>query len=93
MEVRKMMGDRNLSRRDVMGRVGLAAAVGASGQEAAEGKAKEQVEVTPPEDLMREHAVLERLLLIYEKALAAGNRPADWPMAQLAEAARSFEPS
>jgi hypothetical protein len=33
---------------------------------------QEEVPVTPPEDLMREHAVLSRLLLIYEKALAAG---------------------
>ena len=89
-----MMGDHSLSRRDVMGKAGLATGfalaptIGASGQAAAEGKAKEEIRITPPEDLMREHAVLERLLLIYEKALSAGDRPADWPMAHLADAAR-----
>lgn len=89
-----MIGDYALSRRDVLGRAGLsagtvlAATMLASGKEkeAAEGQGKEEVPVTPPEDLMREHAVLSRLLLIYEKALAAGTRPADWPMSQLANA-------
>jgi hemerythrin-like domain-containing protein len=89
-----MMGDCDMSRRGVIRRAGLsagavlAATVAVSGKEAAEGNAPNQVEVTPPEDLMREHAVLSRLLLIYEKALSAGARPADWPMAQLADAAR-----
>ncbi len=91
-----MIGDYDLSRRDVIGRAGLsagtvlAATMAASGKEkeAAEGQGKEEVPVTPPEDLMREHAVLSRLLLIYEKALAAGTRPADWPMSQLADAVR-----
>jgi hypothetical protein len=89
-----MIGDYDLSRRDMLGRAGLsagtvlAATVAASGKEkeAAEGQGKEEVPVTPPEDLTREHAVLSRLLLIYEKALAAGPRPADWPMSQLADA-------
>ncbi len=92
-----MIGDYDLSRRDVIGRAGLsagtvlAATMAASGKEkkeAKEGQGKEEVPVTPPEDLMREHAVLSRLLLIYERALAAGPRPADWPMSQLAEAVR-----
>jgi len=93
-----MMSDGELSRRGVIGRIGLAAgavlvaATAVSGKEkkAAEGKekGKEEVKVTPPEDLMREHAVLERLLLIYERALSAGSRPADWPMPQLADATR-----
>jgi hemerythrin-like domain-containing protein len=86
-----MMGHYDLSRRNVLGRAGvtagtvLAATMAASGkgQEAAEGQGKEEVPVTPPEDLMREHAVLSRLLLIYERAMAAGTRPADWPMSQL----------
>jgi len=91
-----MIGDYDLSRRDVIGRAGLsagtvlAATMAASGKEkaATEGPGKEEVPVTPPEDLMREHAVLSRLLLIYERVLAAGTRPADWPMSQLAEAVR-----
>ncbi len=95
-----MSRDTEWSRRDMIGGAGLAAglmlveAVAGSGQEKETTKSKgkrkeketEEVEVTPPEDLMREHAVLERLLLIYEKALAAGSRPADWPMTQLAAA-------
>jgi hemerythrin-like domain-containing protein len=91
-----MIGDYDLSRRDMIGRAGLsagtvlAATMAASGKEkaAAEGPGKEEVPVTPPEDLMREHAVLSRLLLIYERALTSGTRPADWPMSQLAEAVR-----
>jgi len=94
-----MMRNSEWSRRDVIGGAGLSAGavlvgtVAASGKEkkAAKGKGeekKEEVQVTPPEDLMREHAVLERLLLIYEKALSSGNKPADWPMGQLTEAVR-----
>lgn len=94
-----MMSDHDMNRRAALGRVGLsagavlAAAVAASGKEGDEAQDKDKtqnkgIEVTPPEDLMREHAVLERLLLIYEKALSAGNRPADWPMTQLADAVR-----
>ncbi len=90
------MREYEVNRRGMIRRVGfsagavLAAGVAASGREkeAGEGKSKDAIEVTPPEDLMREHAVLERLLLIYEKALSAGNRPADWPMTQLADAVR-----
>ncbi len=91
-----MIGDYDLSRRDVIGRAGLsagtilAATMAASGQEkeGAEGQGKEEVPVTPPEDLMREHAVLSRLLLIYERVIAAGSRPSDWPMSRLADAVR-----
>jgi hemerythrin-like domain-containing protein len=95
----QMMSNEAWSRRRVIRRAGLAAGAmlvttaAVTGQEkkAAKGKEKEkqeEVEVAPPEDLMREHAVLERLLLICEKALASGNRPADWPMTQLADATR-----
>jgi hemerythrin-like domain-containing protein len=35
----------------------------------------EEARVTPPEDLMREHGVLYRLLLIYERGLAPGSAP------------------
>src|SRR5258705_9194287 len=47
---------------------------------AAHAKAKSAAEdwVSPPEDLMREHGVLERLLLIYEacgRAISAGDKP------------------
>jgi len=89
------MKDYSVSRRNVIRRAGwpagvvLAGAIAASGREneAMAGKEKAEVGVTPPEDLMREHAVLERLLLIYEKALSAGARPANGPMTQVAAAA------
>lgn len=94
-----MRTDRDWSRREMMERAGLSAGVvlaaraevfGKEKKGAAKGKKgpeKEgEVEVTPPEDLMREHAVLERLLLIYERALAGGDNPANWPMPQLADA-------
>jgi hemerythrin-like domain-containing protein len=92
-----MKTDRDWSRREVLGGVGLSAGVvlttttAGLGKEKqkAKGKAgqeKEEGEVTPPEDLMREHAVLERLLLIYERALAGGDNPANWPMPPLADA-------
>lgn len=93
-----MTRDYDLSRREVIGRAGLSAgtalvaAVAVSGKEkdAAEGeeKDKDEAKVTPPEDLMREHAILSRLLLICERALSAGARPADWPVPQLADATR-----
>ena len=91
-----MTRDYDLSRRKMIGRAALAAStvlaatVAASGeeQEAAQDQDEPEVKVTPPEDLTREHAVLSRLLLIYEKALSAGSLPADWPMKQLADATR-----
>jgi len=63
---------------------------------AARGKEREKTveeEVSPPEDLMREHAALERIMLIYDKAtddLAGGGK---FPVTVLAGAAgivRSF---
>jgi hemerythrin-like domain-containing protein len=90
-----MTRDYDLSRREMIGRAALtagtvlAATAAVPGEEqAAQDEAEPEVKVTPPEDLTREHAVLSRLLLIYEKALAAGSRPADWPMKQLADATR-----
>jgi hemerythrin-like domain-containing protein len=45
-----------------------AAASGANAPSAAAGSTNEDVEVTPGEDLMQEHGVLERILLIYDEA-------------------------
>jgi hemerythrin-like domain-containing protein len=44
------------------------AAAGANRSGAAPGSEHEQVEVTPGEDLMQEHGVLERILLVYDEA-------------------------
>jgi hemerythrin-like domain-containing protein len=46
------------------------------------------IEVTPAEDLMREHGVLDRLLLIYEKGISSGPRSSEPPRQELAAAAQ-----
>lgn len=45
------------------------------------------MEVTPPEDLMREHGVLNRVLLVYEAGLQKFARDEDFDVAILAHAA------
>jgi hemerythrin-like domain-containing protein len=93
-----MTTEYDLSRREMIGRAALAAgtalaattAVSGEEQEAAQdqAEAEPEVKVTPPEDLTREHAVLSRLLLIYEKVLGTGGQPSDWLLQQLADAVR-----
>jgi hemerythrin-like domain-containing protein len=54
---------------------------------------EKEVEVGPPEDLMREHGVLKRILLIYGEALRRIDAKQDFPLEALADAAgiiRSF---
>src|ERR1044072_8651296 len=41
----------------------------APGRHKAKPKSEKKEEVTPPEDLMREHGVLDRVLLLYEAAI------------------------
>ena len=94
-----MTRDYDWSRRRMIGRAALAAgavlitgaAVSGQEQDAVQEAAQEpdeaEIKVTPPEDLMREHAVLERLLLIYEKVLGT-SQPSDWLLKQLADAVR-----
>src|SRR5947208_6506944 len=58
-----------------------------------EEKQTKEIEVGPPEDLMREHGVLKRVLLIYSEALRCLNAKQDFPPDALATAAgiiRSF---
>jgi hemerythrin-like domain-containing protein len=72
-----MTGDRYLSKRQLVKTVGSTVVGGlfASGlvvpadAEGAKPGARPKDEVTPPEDLMREHGVLDRVLLIYEEGL------------------------
>jgi hemerythrin-like domain-containing protein len=45
------------------------AALAAKNKGDKKGPEKDEAEVTPPEDLMREHGVLDRLLLVYEAGL------------------------
>jgi hemerythrin-like domain-containing protein len=69
------------------------AAAGARGATAG-GVDSDEGEVSPPEDLMREHGVLNRILLIYEEGIhLLESRPADLRPAVLSSAAglvRSF---
>src|SRR5437899_13110020 len=54
---------------------------------------EKEIEVGPPEDLMREHGVLKRVLLIYGEALRRREAKQDFPPDALADAAgiiRSF---
>ncbi|WP_247387972.1 hemerythrin domain-containing protein [Bradyrhizobium sp. 143] len=52
----------------IAGSLILPSAIVAKGRKG-NGAKKDEAEVTPPEDLMREHGVLDRLLLVYEAAL------------------------
>ena len=48
---------------------------------------EKEAEVTPPEDLMREHGVLDRLLLVYEAGLRKFAANEDFDPAIIANAA------
>src|SRR6266404_6155236 len=63
------------------------------GAEAEKKSDEMEAEVGPPEDLMREHGVLKRVLLIYGEVLRRIDAKQDFPPEELAEAAgiiRSF---
>lgn len=64
------------------------AAAGAKGKEARAGEGKPEEEVAPAEDLMREHGLLNRILLIYdESTVRLTDLKADLPMDVLSKAA------
>ena len=68
---------------------GSAAAQEAQKSGSGKGDAKEQEgEVTPPEDLMREHGVLDRILLIYDAGLRKFADGQDFDPAVLTEGAK-----
>ncbi len=81
--------DNDLSRRALL-RAGLMAAVAVPFVpllgSAAEGKKEE--EVAPGEDLMREHGVLKRILLIYEEAIRRIDSKNDLPPDTVADSAK-----
>jgi hemerythrin-like domain-containing protein len=82
------------SRRDFLGKSGAILAASAFGHAslfAAETKHErggKKEEVSPPEDLMREHGVLKRILLIYDEALRRMDASQDLPPEPLAASAR-----
>ncbi len=57
-------------------------------KESGAAKEKEEAEVTPPEDLMREHGVLDRILLIYEAGLRKFADRQDFDPVVLTQAAK-----
>jgi len=72
---------------------GAGAAVLGASTVAAAATPQEEAEVTPSEDLMREHGVLRRVLLIYEEAarrLSAGEKPPTDLLATTAGIVRKF---
>lgn len=74
-----------------LGIAGLAA--GIPGAIGAEQKEAEEMEVSPAEDLMREHGVLKRILLVYGEAVRRLDASEDMPPKPVATAAgiiRSF---
>jgi hemerythrin-like domain-containing protein len=70
--------------------VGGAMLVGSASVSATEEKKSEEkeIEVGPPEDLMREHGLLKRVLLIYGEVLRRIDTKQDFPPEALADAAR-----
>src|SRR4051812_8918736 len=59
----------------------------------AEKEQDEEEDVSPPEDLMREHGVLKRVLLVYEEAIRRLEKNADVPpvaVQRSAEIIRTF---
>jgi len=81
------------SRRNVLKGLGAAAgimvALGSDSRaERADEEGEAQAKVTPPEDLMREHAVLHRLLLIYETGLPGRPDSGPPPVKEIGDAAK-----
>ena len=62
--------------------------VGAAVKAFAKEEEKENEEVSPPEDLMREHGVLKRILLIYSEAIRRIEGQEDLPPEPLADSAK-----
>jgi hemerythrin-like domain-containing protein len=59
--------------------VNLAAADGQTGGGRGAAKKKDEEDVAPPEDLMREHGVLKRVLLVYREVIRRVNAKEDVP--------------
>ncbi|MEV4299822.1 hemerythrin domain-containing protein [Microbispora rosea] len=93
------MDDRDspaVRRRDLLGlaAAALAGAVTVAAPAAAAPRtSEEEAEVTPPEDLMREHGVLKRLLLVYREGIRrieGGERAPAQPLNAAARIIRGF---
>jgi hemerythrin-like domain-containing protein len=69
------------------GIVGAAAWLSARPSWGQEKKTEEEEEIAPPEDLMREHGVLNRVLLVYDEAVRRIDAKQDVPPSSLRDAA------
>lgn len=67
--------------------LGQARAEGAPAKKGAGKAAAPEADVSPAEDLMREHGVLQRLLLVYDEAIRRLDRQEDLPSDTVADAA------
>ena len=79
------------SRRKFLGTGGLVFAASALGGAASlfgKEEEKKNEQVSPPEDLMREHGVLKRILLVYGEALRRMDANEDLPPEPLADSAK-----
>jgi hemerythrin-like domain-containing protein len=79
------------SRRQFLKKSGLilaASGFAALGKSTAEEEGKKNEEISPPEDLMREHGVLKRILLIYGEAIRRIDGKEDLPPEPLADSAK-----
>jgi hemerythrin-like domain-containing protein len=79
------------SRRKFLGTSGLVFAASALGGAASlfgKEEEKKNEQVSPPEDLMREHGVLKRILLVYSEALRRMDANEDLPPEPLADSAK-----
>ena len=65
-----------------------ASIVGVAGNLVAKEEEKKNNEVSPPEDLMREHGVLKRILLVYGEALRRMDAKEDLPPESIAASAK-----
>jgi hemerythrin-like domain-containing protein len=96
MELAVKKADERASRRAFLRSgiiIGTSAIAGLQFAAAAEPQKEQEEEVAPPEDLMREHGVLKRVLLVYAEVLRRMDAKQDFPLEALADAAgiiRSF---
>lgn len=77
----------DLSRRDLLRLAPALGVAAAAAPLAFAQEEKEQFEVTPTEDLMREHGLLKRILLIYDEAGRRITAKKDFPPAAINQAA------
>jgi hypothetical protein len=79
------------SRRHFLKKSGIilaASGFAALGKSAANEEGDKNEEISPPEDLMREHGVLKRILLIYGEAIRRIDSKEDLPPEPLADSAK-----